>query len=397
MAVETTDDRVRNTSFVFWSSSKYRTKFYEVLVLGLLFASLYWIINNVVTNLNRLGIRTGFGFLKQEAGFDIGQTLVTYNEASSYGSAVLVALLNTVLMSLLAIVFATIIGFVVGVSRLSSNWLLSRAATAYVEIFRNMPLLLQIFFWYFAVLRALPVPRQSIAFFDTIYINNRGIYAPSPVFEPGFGIVIAALVMALGVAIALRRWARVRQSRTGQPFPVLVTSLIIIIGLLLVSAAVAGFPLSWQVPALKGFNYTGGFSVIPELVAMVVALSIYHASFVAEIVRGGVLSVRRGQVEAARAMGLRPGQIMREVIVPQALRVIIPPLSNQYLNLAKSSALAAAIAYPDLMHVLGGAVLAQTGQPIEVMTIVMGTYLAISLLIALFMNWYNRRSSLVER
>jgi general L-amino acid transport system permease protein len=374
-----------------------RSALYQTLTVVAIVAFGVWVALNLFNNLERMGIRTGFEFLNQEAGFQISLALIPFTEASSYGRAIVVATINTVFLSAIAIVLSTMIGFVIGIARLSENWLLARLMAAYVELFRNLPLLLQIFFVYFAVLRPLPGPRQSVALFDAFFLNNRGLYMPAPVMLPGFWLVAVAGVAAVAAVVALAIWARRRQNLTGRPFPTIRCALLILIGVPLLAAYAAGFPIGWDVPRLAGFNFAGGLSLIPEFVAMVVALATYHAAFVAEIVRSGILAVKRGQVEAARALGLSRGQIYRRIVIPQALRVIVPPLTNQYLNLMKGTALAAAIGYPELMHVLSGAVMTQTGQAIEVMAILFAIYLAISLVIAMFMNWYNHVTALVER
>lgn len=282
-------------------------------------------------------------------------------------------------------------------ARLSSNWIISRLATLYIEVFRNLPLLLQILFWYFAILPLFPHPRQSIEFFNSIFLNTRGLYLPAPVPEPGFGWVLVALAVAAVVSILIKRWASRRQEKTGMPFPVFWTSLGLFVFLPWLAYGIAGFPLSWEFPELKGFNFRGGISVIPELFALALALSIYTAAYIAEIVRSGIQSVSHGQTEAAYALGLKRGQTLRLVIIPQAMRVIIPQLTSQYLNLTKNSSLAPAIGYPDLVAVFAGTTLNQTGQAVEIIGITMGVYLTISLSISAFMNWYNRRMALVER
>ncbi|MDH3597185.1 MAG: amino acid ABC transporter permease, partial [Rhodospirillales bacterium] len=354
-------------------------------------------VSNTMANLERQGIASGFGFLETTAGFSISQTLVEYSEESSYGRAFLVGLLNTMLVSIIGIFFATILGFIIGVARLSRNWLISNLAAVYIEILRNIPLLLQIFFWYFAVLRNVPSPKNSHSLFDSFFLNIRGLYSPAPVFEAGFWLILVALVAGIVGVVVLARWARVRQERTGERFPVFFTSLGILIGLPLLAAIVTGFPLSWNYPELKGFNFVGGMVVIPELVALALALSTYTASFIAEIVRAGITAVSHGQTEAAYSLGLRAGPTLRLVVIPQALRVIIPPLTSQYLNLMKNSSLAAAIAYPDIVLVFAGTVLMQTGQAVEIISITMAVYLTLSLLISAFMNWYNKKMALVER
>jgi general L-amino acid transport system permease protein len=347
--------------------------------------------------MERRGIASGFGFLGKTAGFGITQHLIEYSEEMSYGRAFLVALLNTLLVSIIGVVLATILGFIVGIARLSTNWLISRLAAVYIEVIRNIPLLLQIFFWYFAVLRALPSPRGSVTLLDTFFLNNRGLYSPAPVFEPGFGLIwLSVLAAILGVAY-IARWAKRRRDLTGQPFHTFWVSLAILVGLPLVAAVVTGFPMSWDYPVLKGFNFRGGLVMIPEFVALVMALSIYTAAFIGEIVRAGIQAVSHGQTEAAFSLGLQPGQNLRLVVIPQALRVIIPPLTSQYLNLMKNSSLAAAIAYPDIVLVFAGTVLMQTGQAVEIIGITMAVYLTLSLLISAFMNWYNKKMALVER
>ena len=351
-------------------------------ILGFLFI-------NLVDNLARLGIASGFGFLDATAGFGIVMTLIEYSEQSSYGRAFVVGLLNTLLVSALGIVCATAIGFVVGIARLSRNWLVARLATIYVETIRNVPLLLQIFLWYFAVLNALPPPRQSFAFAEAVFVNNRGLYVPAPVAGPGMGWIAVAAIVAIAAFIAYRRRSARRSGNSGRGAT--AVALAIAVAVPLAVAAGLGFPVSWEMPALRGFNFQGGLVMIPELAALLAALSIYTAAFIAEVVRAGIEAVPRGQAEAAHALGLSRAQTLREIVVPQALRVIVPPLTNQYLNLTKNSSLAAAIAYPELVSVFAGTVLNQTGQAVEVIAITMAVYLSISLAIAALMNAYNRR------
>ncbi|MDX1801565.1 MAG: ABC transporter permease subunit, partial [Marinobacter sp.] len=315
----------------------------------------------------------------------------------TYGRTFLVGLLNTLLVSGLGIIAATILGFIVGVARLSKNWLVSKLALFFVETLRNIPLLLQIFFWYFAVLQNLPSPRQSLEAGGIIALNNRGLYFPAPITEPGFGWVIGAFVVAVVAALAIHRWAKNRQLKTGQLFPAFRVGLGLVIALPLVVYLLTGAPLDWDLPHLQGFNFTGGVTIIPELAALWFALSIYTASFIAEIVRAGILSVSRGQTEAANALGLHSGLTLRLVVIPQAMRVIIPPLTSQYLNLMKNSSLATAIGYPDLVSVFMGTTLNQTGQAVEVVAITMAVYLTISLAISVLMNLYNRAVALQER
>ncbi len=369
----------------------------QALFLAAVLGFLGWILDNTLSNLEQRGISTGFGFLSAEAGFGILQTLIDYSEASSFGRTFLVGLLNTLLVSALGILLATVLGFAIGVARLSGNWLVARVATTYIEIFRNIPLLLQIFFWYFAVLRALPMPRHSLSLGDSVFFNLRGLYLPRPLLEPGFGLVVGAFCIALAAGWLLLHWARRRQERTGRRATAGRYVLLILVALPAAAFLFAGTPLSWELPELKGFNFRGGISLIPELTALLLALSIYTAAFIAEIVRAGIQSIHKGQTEAASALGLRPAQVLRLVVIPQALRVIIPPLTSQYLNLMKNSSLATAIGYPDLVAVFAGTTLNQTGQAVEVIAMTMAVYLTISLLISLFMNWYNARIALVER
>ena len=380
-----------------WNDTRYRRLFFQVLVLGAVIALGAFLINNVLVNLERRGIASGFEFLSTTAGFGIIMHLIDYSEESSYGRVFLVGLLNTLLVSALGIFFATILGFVVGLGRLSSNWLVARLAGVYVEIVRNIPLLLQIFFWYFAMLVPLPLPRQSMAMGGTIFLNNRGLYFPAPIFEAGFSLVLLALFIAVVTVILVKRWARRCRGATGRNFHTVYFSIGVLVSLPLIAAVLTGFPLSWEFPELRGFNFEGGFVVIPELTALLIALSVYTASFIAEIVRAGVQSVELGQVEAAYSLGLKPGHTLRLIIIPQALRVIIPPLTSQYLNLTKNSSLAVAIAYPELVSVFMGTVLNQTGQAIEVIAMTMAVYLMISLGISFFMNWYNRKITLIGR
>lgn len=396
MAVET-EGHSTASRIAFWNDVRIRGIILQIVVLILLIGFAAYIVHNTATNLARLGVASGFGFLGNLAGFDISITLVEYNLTSTNFRVFVVGLLNTLLVSACGIVLATLVGFVIGVLRLSNNWLIARLATVYVETLRNVPLLLQIVFWYFGVLAALPSVRQSLSIGDIIYLNNRGVAFPAAVPEPGFSAIPLALLVALVAAIGLYRWARRRQEKTGEQFPAIRIGLALVVGLPLLAAAVTGFPLSWTYPELQGFNFSGGSRILPEFVALLLALSLYTAAFIAEIVRSGIQSVSHGQTEAALSLGLRPSTTTRLIVIPQALRVIVPPLTSQYLNLTKNSSLAVVIGYPDLVSVFSGTVLNQTGQAVEVIAITMGVYLTISLIISLFMNWYNRRVRLVER
>ena len=380
-----------------WRQPALRAALFQILlVLGIL-ALGYYLLTNTLTNMERRGITTGFGFLSNEAGFGILKSLIEYDETHTYGRTFLVGLLNTLLVAGLGIFFATFIGFFVGVARLSHNWLVARLATVYIETFRNIPLLLQIMFWYFAVLRPLPHPRQSINLGDAVFLNNRGLFVPQPIAEQGFWLVGVALLIAIVAIVVVARWAHRRQEETGQQFPTASVGLGLILGLPLLTYWLIGSPMHLEYPVLGGFNFSGGMEVIPELAALVLALSIYTGAFIAEAVRSGIMSVTHGQTEAAYALGLKPRVTLKLVIIPQAMRVIIPQLTSQYLNLTKNSSLATAIGYPDLVNVFAGTTLNQTGQAVEVIAMTMGVYLTISLLISMFMNWYNKRKMLVER
>ncbi|MDF4979852.1 amino acid ABC transporter permease [Vibrio parahaemolyticus] len=375
----------------------FRSAIFQIIAIAALVFFFYTIINNALNNLDARGIATGFGFLNQEAGFGIGLTLIEYNETYSYGRTFIVGLLNTALVSVLGIILATAIGFTMGVARLSTNWLVSRLAAVYIETFRNIPLLLQIFFWYFAVLQALPSARQSLSLGEAIFLNVRGLYFPAPVFNEGSGVVIAAFVIGLIATISISIWARNKQRLTGQQTPMGRIGLGLLVGLPLLVYFVSGMPISLEYPELKGFNFKGGISIIPELAALLLALSVYTAAFIAEIVRSGINAVSHGQTEAAMSLGLPRAKTLKLVVIPQALRIIIPPLTSQYLNLTKNSSLAMAIGYPDLVSVFAGTTLNQTGQAIEIIAMTMGVYLTLSLLTSALMNLYNRKVALVER
>ncbi|OZT83877.1 amino acid ABC transporter permease [Vibrio sp. 03_296] len=375
----------------------FRSVVFQVIAILALVFFFYTIVNNALTNLNARGIATGFDFLSQEAGFGIGLTLIEYDETFSYGRTFVIGLLNTALVSFLGIILATVLGFVIGIARLSSNWLVSRFAAIYIEIFRNIPLLLQIFFWYFAVLQALPSPRQSISLGEAIFLNVRGLFFPKPVFEAGSAFIFAALFAGIIATIFIGVWARNKQKLTGQQTPMGRIALALIVGFPALVYFVSGMPVSAEYPALKGFNYQGGISIIPELAALLVALSIYTAAFIAEIVRSGINAVSHGQTEAAMSLGLPRTRTLKLIIIPQALRIIIPPLTSQYLNLTKNSSLAMAIGYPDLVSVFAGTTLNQTGQAIEIIAMTMGVYLTLSLVTSALMNIYNKKVALVER
>lgn len=363
-------------------------------VLQLLFvAALAWIgyeiVANARANLQAQRITSGFGFLRNTAGFDVSQNLIPYSGSDSYIRVFLVGLLNTLLVAVVGIFFATIIGFVVGLGRLSPNWLLARISGGYVELIRNLPLLFQILFWYLAVLAALPNPRQSIAVFGSFFLSNRGLVIPKPIADPGLESFLFAILIAVVGALALRRHARQQLFKNGRRIAIWPYVLALLLGLPLLSALVFGAPVTFEIPVLKGFNFSGGARVIPEFVALLLSLSLYTAAFIAEIVRAGVQSVHKGQSEAGASLGLSRGSTLRLIVVPQALRVILPPLTNQYLNLTKNSSLAVAIGYPDLVSVFAGTTLSQTGQAIEIIAITMGVYLLISLVTSAIMSFYG--------
>jgi general L-amino acid transport system permease protein len=422
------------TKIAFYNKPTFRSAFYQLAVLAVIIWLGVEFAINARANLEAQSVRFGFRFLDDPAGFGISQALISYSEQDTYRRVFFVGLLNTLLVSAIGIVFATILGFVVGLARLSPNWLLARLAGGYVEVIRNLPLLFQILFWYLAVLLALPGPRQSLAVglqplllyaadgfsylerfgapggvaqwwrslaewagAPAIYLNNRGLIVPRAMFGEGSRIVAAALVIAVVAVVGLRAWARRRQDATGARFPVLWTSLALLVGLPALATLAIGSPISFEVPELRGFNFVGGTHVLPELTALLIALTTYTAAFIAEVVRAGVLAVPKGQTEAAMALGLRRKTALRLIVVPQAMRVIIPPLTNQYLNLTKNSTLAVAIGYPDLVAVFAGTTLNQTHQAIEIIAITMAVYLAISLATSLAMNAYNARMRLAER
>jgi general L-amino acid transport system permease protein len=397
MSVELADGS-RPARVAFYNNPKVRSLVYQVALCAIIGFLVWGAASNAIENMRRAHIASGFGFWDNTAGFDISQTLIYFDsQSSTYGRAFWVGLLNTLLVAALGVVFATIIGFIVGISRLSTNWLVSKVATGYVETIRNIPLLLQLLFWYNAVLKALPSFRESFVFPGSIFLNNRGLFIPEPVFLYGFDAVVAALIAGVIAAIAFYIWARKRQEKTGRQAPVFLVTLALVIGLPLIVFALRGFPLKFDYPQGGRFNISGGLAVQPEFIALLFGLSTYTGAFIAEVVRAGILAVSRGQTEASFSLGLTPGRTLRLIVVPQAMRVIIPPLTNQYLNLTKNSSLAVFVGYPDLVQVFTGTVLNQTGQAVEVVAITMAVYLTISLTTSLLMNVYNNRIALVER
>jgi general L-amino acid transport system permease protein len=367
-----------------------------VVVIAVLMAgwSLY---QNTYTNLIHRGITSGFDFLDTSAGFGIAQHLIPFTESDTYARVFLIGLLNTLLVTFIGVILATLLGFIVGVARLSNNWIINRLATLYVEVFRNIPPLLQILFWYFAVFLTLPGPRAAHRFFGSFFVSSRGLNMPAAITNDATWPFVISIVLAIVAMVFMARWANKRFEATGVPFHKFWAGLALLVVIPALCALIFGAPVHWEMPELKGFNFVGGWVLIPELLALTLALTVYTAAFIAEIVRSGIKSVSHGQTEAARSLGLRPGPTLRKVIIPQALRVIIPPLTSQYLNLAKNSSLAAGIGYPEMVSLFAGTVLNQTGQAIEVIAITMSVYLAISISISLLMNWYNKRIALIER
>jgi len=380
----------------FWHDPGNRAIVSQVVVLALVFLLGYYIFSNTQANLRRQAIATGFGFITREAGFAIGESLIRYSAADTYARALLVGVLNTVSVAFIGIILTIILGIFVGVARLSSNWLLARLAAGYVELLQNIPILLQLFFWYSLFHDSLPLPRQSYHPFPGVFINNRGFYFPIPAFHPAYYWVGAALLLAGAISFLLKIWARRRQDQTGQRFPVLLVSLALFLLLPFAAWLVGGAPTELNIPHLRGFNFEGGLSFSPEFAALLLGLVLYTSAFVAEIVRAGIQAIPRGQTEAAMSIGLKPGMVLTLIILPQALRVIIPPLTSQMLNLTKNSSLAVAIGYPDFVSV-ANTTINQTGQAIEGVALIMVVYLFFSLVTSAYMNWYNKKKALVER
>lgn len=380
----------------FLNDPKVRSILIQVVVVLALFAFGWWLFDNIQRNLRAANIASGYGFLDARAGFDIGQTPIAYSSNATYGRALLVGIVNTIIVAVSGIALATILGFLVGIGRLSHNLLVRGVCTFYVETFRNLPPLLVILFWYFGVLTVLPLPRDAIELPFSSYISNRGLQTPMAIFESGAWVAGVFVLIGIVAAIVLSRVNARHQMATGHRRPTLLPALALIVLLPLIVFAVMGWPMSIEVPEQGRFNLTGGFNIRPEFLALFLALSFYTASFIAEIVRAGILSVSKGQNEAAAALGLKRSHALRLVVVPQAFRVIIPPLTSQYLNLTKNSSLGLAIGYPEVVAI-GNTVLNQTGQSVEVVAFWMVTYLGLSLTVALLMNWFNGRMRLVER
>ncbi len=373
-----------------------RAILYQIGVAAMVALLGYYLISNALANLERQAIATGFGFVEKESAFEIGETLISYSAADTYGKALVVGALNTLLVSFIGITLTVILGTFIGIARLSTNWLVSKLASAYIEVFQDIPVLLQLFFWYAFFYEMLPSPRQALNPFTGLFVCNRGMIFAIPESHPAFKYMGFAFLAGCVLVFFMRRWARKRQALTGQSFPVFSTGLALLVGLPLVAWLLGGMPTAMSIPELKGFNFKGGLSVSPEFSALLLGLVLYTAAFVAEVVRAGIQSVSHGQSEAAMAIGLKPGQVLNLVILPQALRVIIPPLTSQMLNLTKNSSLAVAIGYPDFVSV-AGTTINQTGQAMEGVALIMAVYLCFSLATSAFMNWYNKKMKLVER
>jgi general L-amino acid transport system permease protein len=396
MAIETASGISRLRQPAPWNDPRIRSVVWQILFVGIVVALVAFLVHNTLVNLRRQNIASGFGFLDREAAFGIGESLIAYSPADTYARAFLVGLLNTLYVAALGIVLATVLGTVMGIARLSSNWLIRKLAQVYVEIFRNIPLLLQLFFWWAMIRVSAPAPRQAWELLPGVLVSNRGFVFPAPTADPAHRCMLLAFALGLFGAIAVRRWSKRRQALTGAQFPTGWVSAGLILGLPLLVFLAAGMPLELDWPVLKGFNFVGGSAVSPEFAALLIGLAVYTGSFVAEIVRAGILAVSWGQSEAGSALGLKSAQRMRLIILPQALRVIVPPMTSEYLSLTKNSSLAVAIGYPDLVSI-ANTTMNQTGQAVEGIAMIMAVYLTISLLISLFMNIYNRSVALVER
>ena len=380
----------------FYNDPKKRAILFQIVTLLMVGLLAFYLISNTLTNLEKQSIATGLGFLQKESAFEIGESPIPYSAADTYGRALVVGFLNTLIVSSVGIIITIILGTLLGIARLSTNWLVSKLAGVYIEVLQDIPVLLQLFFWYAFFYNILPSPRSALNPIMGVFLSNRGLVFAVPEAHPVYKYMAIAVVVAGVVIYFLRRWAKQRQARTGQIFPALRVSLALVIGFPLLTWAIGGAPTAMNVPVLKGFNFIGGTNISPEFTALLLGLILYTAAFVAEVVRAGIQSVSKGQTEAAMSLGLKSPQVLNQVILPQALRVIIPPLTSQMLNLTKNSSLAVAIGYPDFVSV-AGTTINQTGQAIEGVALMMVVYLTLSLLTSAFMNWYNKKTALVER
>ena len=380
----------------FYHDPKKRAILFQIFTMLMLALLAFYLLSNTLNNLEKQSIATGIGFLQKEAAFEIGESPIEYSAADTYGRALVVGFLNTLIVSFIGIAITIVLGTLIGIARLSTNWLVSKLAAIYIEVLQDIPVLLQLFFWYAFFYNILPAPRQALSPITGVFLSNRGLVFAIPEAHPVFKFMGLAAILACVVIYFLRRWARTRQAKTGQPFPVFRVSLAIFIGFPLLTWALGGAPTAMNIPALKGFNFKGGMNISPEFTALLLGLILYTAAYVAEVVRAGIQSVSKGQTEVAMSLGLRPGLVLNLVVLPQALRVIIPPLTSQMLNLTKNSSLAVAIGYPDFVSV-AGTTINQTGQAIEGVALMMIVYLTLSLLTSAFMNWYNKKTALVER
>lgn len=392
---QTVSPRKPGSNRKIWNDPKFRSVIYQIFAILFVVAGIWYLVSNTLHNLSARNIATGFDFLSREAGFAIGESIIEYSPADTYSTALTVGLLNTLRAAVIGIVLATILGTIIGIARLSSNWLIAKLSSIYVEVMRNIPLLLQLFFWYAIISESFPGPRQAYNPIPGVFLSNRGLKLPT-LEGDGVTWILGGLFVAIVLTVILANWARKRQERTGQFFPVLKPAILLFIVCPLLAWVVSGADLALNVPELRGFNFRGGMTITPEFAALLLGLVIYTAAFIAEVVRSGIQSVGKGQWEASSALGLRRGLILRLVVLPQALRVIIPPMTSQYLNITKNSSLAVAIGYPDIVSVVN-TTLNQTGQAIEGIMIIMAAYLTVSLSISVFMNWYNKRIALVER
>ena len=390
------NNKDKSTKSYFWNDEKTRGILYQVITAALVALLGYYLISNVQNNMEKQAIASGFGFMEKEAAFELGESIIEYSAADSYGRALVVGVLNTLKVSFIGIILTTILGTIIGIATSSSNWLVQKLATAYVELLQNIPVLLQLFFFYALFYEALPSPRQALNPFYGLFLTNRGVDFAVPAAHEAHTYMFWAFILSCIIVFFVNRWAQKRQDETGEQFPTLWVGLGIIFGLPTVVWLVFGAPTAMDVPALKGFNFVGGFNISPEFSALLIGPVLYTAAFIAQIVRAGVQSISHGQTEAAMSIGLKQKHVLKLVIFPQALRVIVPPLTSQLLNLTKNSSLAVAIGFPDFVAV-AGTTINQTGQAVEGVALMMGVYLLFSLSTSAFMNWYNKKIAIIER